>query len=327
MPPLWLTIYTTRTGQVYMHLLMGHMLIDHVALTHVLGDWDLFYRGQLLPGEPGHVPQFADYMQDVGSRDIKASLDFWTRYLQGAKPTILPPSPDSLKGTSALAEDVSIIKFEIEIDADMQKFCRKARVTVSTLLQFAWAVLLGAYTGQETVCFGHLASDRDVDISGADEIVGPMLCILAGKVGLRKGHGSALAIEEAIEKLQYDNTASIRYKAFDLTAVEWQLGFQPPSSVLFNTLINYRKVRRSGPKPVMNLRPILNQDPHEQQIILSFNEARDGFSLDAGLSLYEPIHSVQSVREMAKTYTKILALLTSGEFQTVDGLLDRVRLV
>ncbi|KAI3326734.1 acetyl-CoA synthetase-like protein [Xylariaceae sp. AK1471] len=324
-PPLWLTIFTTQTKQVYMHLLMGHMLIDHVSLTQVLYHWDMSYRGQSLPGDPGRLPQFADYVRDVESRDSQASIDFWTQYLRGAEPTILPSTCQIPEGGSTLAKVVSMINFQIDIDVNMQKFCRTARVTTSTLLQFAWAVLLAAYTGQESVCFGHLASDRDIDIKDVDEIVGPMLSVLAGHVVLQKRDiSSPLSLEETIQKLQHDNTASMAHKVFDLTTIERQLGLQPPTSVLFNTLINYRKVKHSGPEPVMNLRPILKQDPHEQQIILSFNEVGDATSLDAALSFYDSIHSVQSVQQMAKTYTDILTLLISGEFQTTDQLLSRV---
>ncbi|KAI8635621.1 acetyl-CoA synthetase-like protein [Xylariaceae sp. FL1651] len=323
--PLWLTLFTTQTKQVYMHLLMGHMLTDHVSIAHVLYDWDMYYRGQPLPKEPGHIPQFASYVRDVESRDSETSADFWAQRLRGVEPTILPSTCELPEGGAALAESISTIDFKIDIDATMHKYCRTTRVTISTLLQFAWAVLLGAHTGQESVCFGHLASDRDIDIEDTDEIVGPMLTVLIAHVVLGNRDASVqLSLTETIQELQQSNTISMAHKVFDLTTVERQLGLQPPSSMLFNTLVNYRKVRHSGPEPVMNLRPILKQDPHEQQIILSFNDVEDATSLDGALTFYDSIHSVQSVQQMAKAYTEIVTHLISGECQTVNQLLGRV---
>ncbi len=273
-PPLWLNLYTTSTKQVYMHLLMGHMLIDHVSLSHVLHDWDVFYRGDssLLTGA-ARLPRFANYVDDVESRDSLASIDFWTRKLHGVEPTILRPTyklaDDGARLAMAADAAMSAINFKIDIDAKMDQYCRNTHVTVSTLLQFAWAVLLGAYTAQTSVCFGHLASDRDIDIQDADEIVGPMLTVLVTHVvlGSQDRASAASSVEDAIRKLQDDNTDSMAHKVFDLSAIERRLGLRLPDSALFNTLINYRKVKRSGPQPVMKLRSILKQDPHEVSIV------------------------------------------------------------
>ncbi|KAK5632495.1 hypothetical protein RRF57_008209 [Xylaria bambusicola] len=317
-PPLWLDLYVTSTKQVYMHLLMGHMLIDHVSLAHILYDWDAFYRGaSSLLTEACCLPRFASYIDDVESRDLGASTEFWARKLRGVKPTILGPWPGLADRGARFTngtDTMSAVRFKVDIDATMDQYCRNTRVTVSTLLQFAWAILLSAYTGQTSVCFGHLASDRDVDIPDADEIVGPMLTVLVSHVDLES------PVQEAICKLQDDNTDSIAHKVFDLSAVERSLGLQLPESPLFNTLVNYRKVKRSGPEPVMKLRSILKQDPHEQHIILSFNELPDAAVLDGALTFYNSVHSGPEVQKMADAYAAILALVVSGECQAADKL-------
>ncbi|KAI1279715.1 peptide synthetase [Xylaria sp. FL0933] len=330
-PPLWLDLYTTSTKQVYMHLLMGHMLIDHVSLSHVLYDWDVLYRNETsLLTEASRLPRFTDYINDVESRDALASTNFWTRKLQGIEPTILRPAHGLAERCARLAVPtdaaMSTIKFKIDIDARMDQYCRKTRITVSTLLQFAWSILLSAYTGQKSVCFGHLASDRDIDIVNTDEIVGPMLSVLVAHVvlGNRDGASPAPSVEDAIRKLQHDNTDSMAHKVFDLSVIERELGFQLPDGALFNTLINYRKVRRSGPEPVMKLRSILKQDPHEQQIILSFNEVQDAATLDGALTFYDSVHPAQYVQQMATVYAKVLALLVSGDCLATDELIGRV---
>ncbi|KAI0431333.1 peptide synthetase [Xylaria sp. FL1042] len=330
-PPLWLDLYITSTKQVHMHLLMGHMLIDHVSLSHVLYDWDVLYRNEpSLLAEASCLPQFTNYVNDVESRDSLASTNFWIQRLQGIEPTILRPAhalTESYARLPVVTEAaMSAIKFKIDIDTKMDQYCRNTRITVSTLLQFAWSVLLSAYTGQRSVCFGHLASDRDIDITNTDEIVGPMLSILVTHVvlGSRDGASAAQSVEDAIRKLQDDNTDSMEHKVFDLSAIERRLGFHLPESALFNTLINYRKVRRSGPEPIMKLRSILKQDPHEQQIILSFNEVQDAATLDGVLTFYDSIHSTQYVQQMATIYAKVLAVLVGGDCITTDELIARV---
>ncbi|KAI1733939.1 peptide synthetase [Xylaria scruposa] len=329
-PLLWLDLYTIPTGQVYMHLLMGHMLIDHISLSHVLYHWDAFYRGDSsLLTEASRLPRFVNYVDDMESRDTANSTDFWARKLQGVEPTILRPTHEiaehGAKLTVASDATLSTVKLKLDIDAKMNQYCRSTRVTVSTLLQFAWAVLLSAYTGRTSVCFGHLASDRDIDLLDVDQIVGPMLTVLVTHVvlGSQDGGVAALSVEDAIRKLQDDSTESMAHKVFDLSAIERGLGLQLPESTLFNTLINYRKVKRYGPEPVMKLRSLLKQDPHEQQVILSFNEVQDGASLDGALTFYDSVHSVQDMQHMAEAYATILALVVSQECWAADELIGR----
>ncbi|KAH8655507.1 peptide synthetase [Xylariales sp. PMI_506] len=261
-PLLWLSIIITHTKQVYVHLLVGHMLIDSVSLAHLFYDWDMYYRGLSLPT---HIPQFAAYVDNVKLRDHKTSTEFWVSRLKGVEPTILPSTSGKLgQVPSPDVDTLTSIDFKIAIDASMYNYCRAMRITVSTLLQFAWAVLLGTYTGRNSVCFGHVASDRDIDMDDADEIVGPLLSFLVTHVSLESsGDSTSLSIEEALQKLQHDSTASIAHRVFDLQAVESQLGLQPPAGTLFNTLINYRKVKRSGPVSGMALRTIRENDPYE----------------------------------------------------------------
>ncbi|KAI1264374.1 peptide synthetase [Xylariaceae sp. FL1019] len=269
-PPLWLDLYVTPTKRVYMHMLMGHMLIDHVSLAHVLYDWDALYRNDssLLP-DVSRLPRFSQYVDDIGARNVLASNDYWSQKLSGANPTTLTPSHGLTDNREAIAASadapMSAINFKIEVDAKMDQYCRSLRVTVSTLLQFAWAVLLSVYTKERSVCFGHLASDRDVEIDDADNIVGPMLTVLVTHVVLGRTDSSSVvaSIEDVIRKVQDDNTDAMAHKVFDLSAVERRLGLEIPRKSLFNTLINYRKVKRIGKEPVMKLRSLLKEDPHE----------------------------------------------------------------
>lgn len=261
-PLLWLTLFVTRHKQVFAHFLIGHMLIDHVSFAHILSDWDALYRGLPLSKEP----EFENYVNYLCDQDNQASTDFWVRRLRGVETTFLSPTLEPLRThRTPTTGSATVLNFRIDINDDIHDYCRSTCVTLSTLLQFAWAILLGAYTKQEAVCFGHLVSDRDVDVVGADEIVGPMLSIMVGHVVLHSSHDASASLSPmgAIQRLQHDNATGMAHKVFDLTAVERQLGLDPPTRVLFNTLVNYRKVRFSGPSPVMKVRSIIKEDPHE----------------------------------------------------------------
>ncbi|MFD0888340.1 AMP-binding protein, partial [Streptosporangium algeriense] len=52
---------------------------------------------------------------------------------------------------------------------------RECRVTVNTLLQGAWAVLLARYSGERAVCFGATVASRPDDLDGAGSMIGLMI--------------------------------------------------------------------------------------------------------------------------------------------------------
>ncbi|SCV57506.1 uncharacterized protein FFB14_15177 [Fusarium fujikuroi] len=51
-------------------------------------------------------------------------------------------------------------------------------VSISNFCQGTWAFVLRAFTGSEDVCFGYLASGRDVSVDRIDEIFGPLISML-----------------------------------------------------------------------------------------------------------------------------------------------------
>src|SRR5262249_12378317 len=57
----------------------------------------------------------------------------------------------------------------------LEEFARRHQLTMNTLMQGAWAVLLSRYSGQQDVVFGATVSGRSAPVSGMETMVG--LCI------------------------------------------------------------------------------------------------------------------------------------------------------
>ncbi|KAJ0167982.1 Nonribosomal peptide synthetase 8 [Colletotrichum tanaceti] len=333
-PPHSIRLFTAAAddgGQTFVHFVMGHVLIDHVSLAHVLSDFSAFYhhyRGgrtspepalNLLPGPPAAAAAgFHQYIRHVRqTRDVEESNRYWVEELRGVDPCLVHrPASDVDAGSDPSA--VGSVEFTVETTAELRGFLREVGVTLSSLLQFAWALLLHFETGHASVCFGHLSSDRDTDLPHADDIVGPMLAMMVARAGLG---GAAVVLEEALRAFQDDGIRGLRHKTFDLTEVERRLG---RGQGLFNTLVNYRKVKYSdddgggGGGAAVDFRSVWKQDPHEQILVLAFNEGRS--QLEASLTYYESLFSKASVARLSQDYCRILRLLVSGQHRTVGDL-------
>ncbi|KAF9871755.1 nonribosomal peptide [Colletotrichum karsti] len=307
-PPVSLRILMTLDHEVYLHIVMGHMLIDHVSLDHVFADFASFYRGQT-PVPTRLSAGFDQYIEYVCQhRNIRASNQFWVDKLRDVKPYMIPS--ESLLTTDPYC--MGSVNFTMDVNQKMKEFLRSAGITLSNLLQFTWAMVLHVYTGHETVCFGHLVSDRDIDIPHADEIVGPMLSLMIASASVK----DSTILADALRNFQDESIRSLRHKTFDLTEVERQLDCEKTG--LFNTLVNYRKVKYSGEGHDANYRSIWKQDPHEQLLVLSFNE--DPARLEASLTYYESLFSKQTLNTLAEAYSRILQMLVGGKHRTVGDM-------
>ncbi|KAJ5063099.1 nonribosomal peptide synthetase 5 [Bipolaris maydis] len=255
-PPLALRLFVLDSGRMFALLAIGHMIIDHVSLTHILSDWDRFCRGWNPLSDLDVLPPFRHYIHHLSSRNLAYSTNFWEGRLRNLLPCQVSDPNSCSVGDS---QSMGAVSFTIETAGATQTFCKTTGVTLSNLLQFAWALVLHVYTGQDTVCFGYLVSDRDIDTVDSDEIVGPLLSLVVGQVTISE------SLVESMLQLQSNNINASEHKVFDIAEVGRRLRWSSKGfSSAFNTLFNYRKVvRRNKELPTMRFQSIRNQDPHE----------------------------------------------------------------
>lgn len=104
-------------------------------------------------------------------------------------------------------------------------------MTLSTVLQSAWAVLLGRLLGRDDVVFGTTVSGRPPEIPGIESIVGLFINTLPVRVRLDLSESwSALAA-----RLQEEQTALSAHHHLGLAEIQQHTGL----GELFDTLMVY----------------------------------------------------------------------------------------
>ncbi|WP_331771844.1 amino acid adenylation domain-containing protein (plasmid) [Embleya sp. NBC_00888] len=116
---------------------------------------------------------FRVFLRWLGTRDRDAARDAWYAYLGDvAEPTLLagPRRP----GDDATPASAGEIHREVPaaLAARLAARAREAGVTVGTLYESAWGLLLGRLTGRDDTVFGALVSGRHPDVDGIDTTVG-----------------------------------------------------------------------------------------------------------------------------------------------------------
>lgn len=259
-PPWSLKVYVSPNNKTFVHLIISHILIDHVSFAHILSDWRSFYQGRQ-PSLGRSLPGFDGYISHIyAKRDLDKSNRFWDEALHGAGSClIVPPKATQTPETTFAPWEMGSVRFTVDMTPELQAYCQSEGITLSNLLQLSWALLLHLQTGNLDVVFGHLVSDRDVDIPQAEAVVGPMLSVIIGRVRLQ--HSRSLLV--SLRELQDHNICALSHKTYDMAHVEKHLGVQPGE--LFDTLVNIRKVKYhwDESQDVRAFRSISKRDPHE----------------------------------------------------------------
>ncbi|MFL1376507.1 amino acid adenylation domain-containing protein, partial [Nocardiopsis protaetiae] len=179
------------------------------------------------PDTPAPALGFRDHLALLASRDAEAADTAWRAELDGLDgPTLLAPGAPAHGGagqdvlTDALAEDAT---------GALTAAARDLGVTVNTLVQAAWALVLGGATGRTDVVFGATVSGRPADLPGVESILG--LFINTVPVRVRTAPGTTVA--DLARDLQHRQVALADHHHTALTRTQELAGASP----LFDTLL------------------------------------------------------------------------------------------
>ncbi|WP_153815523.1 non-ribosomal peptide synthase/polyketide synthase [Streptomyces sp. SUK 48] len=180
-----------------------HVLLDGWSVFHVLADV-LAAHEALARGERPRLPErrpFADYAAWLAARGTGPAEDHWRGVLSGLRtPTPLPYDRRPAPGTTARSGTWLSQRLGTEETTRLQEFARRHRLTLNTLVQGAWALLLARWSGEPEVCFGTTVSGRPADLPGADTITGLFITTLPALIavdGAAPAAGWLRAVQEA----------------------------------------------------------------------------------------------------------------------------------
>lgn len=182
-PPL-LRCTLVRTGERRHRLLVTHhhILLDGWSVSVLLRELIALYAADGDPAVLTPVPPYRTFLQWLERRDRSAAETAWRDALADVtEPTRLAPAttPGATEPAQARTE------LPAELGAALTARARSLGVTVNTLVQSAWAILLGRLTGRDDVVFGATVSGRPPELPGVESMVGLFINTIPTRVRLR----------------------------------------------------------------------------------------------------------------------------------------------
>ncbi len=182
-----------------------HIVIDGWSLPVFVAEMMILYRaGGDLDALPVAPRPYRDYIGWLAGRDQEASQRVWRDHLAGLSgPTLLAAAfggADAARTSTRLPR-----RTELQLDAEAtERLVTGARshgVTLNTLLQAAWAMIVSRLTDRDDVVFGVTVSGRPAELAGVETMVG----LFINTVPLRVRLDAAAPVGEQCRAVQRDS--------------------------------------------------------------------------------------------------------------------------
>ncbi|KOX18394.1 non-ribosomal peptide synthetase [Saccharothrix sp. NRRL B-16348] len=199
-----------------------HLLLDGWSTAQVFGEVLGEYAGGTAPARR----PFRDYLAWLAEVDQSAVEAYWRGVLAGFEtPTPLPF--DRPPTEAHRAESSAQVVLDLPADR-LDAVARTHGLTVNTLVQGAWALLLARTSGQRDVVFGSTVSGRPAELPGVESIVGMFINTVPTRVSVE----SDAEVVEWLRRLQDAQTESRQHEHVSLAQVQTWVGTRLFDSML-----------------------------------------------------------------------------------------------
>ncbi|RDL30814.1 uncharacterized protein BP5553_10159 [Venustampulla echinocandica] len=219
----------------YLVMAAAHALYDGTSMQALHEDIAMAYNGQF-----SQRPDFTPFLEQVVQSTTEDAKKFWRATLSNL-PSAEFPKMELLEGTdTAMHRQQQQSHISIK---DIETLCKSSRVTLQTLGQTCWALVLAHLTGQLDVVFGSVLSCRDTE--EASEVMFPLMNTVAVRSVL---HGNLV---ELLAHMQNLSDTTRQYQHFPLgTAQAYALASRlhrspTATTTLFDTLFIYQGRRQT----------------------------------------------------------------------------------
>ncbi len=180
---------------------------------------------------------YGDYIAYLQNLDLSEAEAFWRRTLKGfTTPTPLAGrvpgnAPAATAGSSYSQQRIEL---SVALTNALQALGRQHQLTLNTIVQGAWALLLSRYAGEAEVLFGCAVAGRPGDLPGIESMIGSFNNFLPTRVVVTPN----APLLDWLRAFQRDQVEQRRYELTPLVLIKaWSE--VPADRLLFDTYLTF----------------------------------------------------------------------------------------
>lgn len=150
-----------------------HILLDGWSVALVLKGVMEHIHSARSTGALKADRSYRDFIVWLKKQDQRAAEAYWRTTLQGLSyPTLLGDQEDRQRTLTEHNFKEEKIELSSTTTLKLRTFAQQNRITLNTLIQGAWSIVLHRHSGAEDIMFGTTVSGRPENLQGVEQIVG-----------------------------------------------------------------------------------------------------------------------------------------------------------
>ncbi|RPK07111.1 Malonyl CoA-acyl carrier protein transacylase [Bacillus subtilis] len=225
-----LSLIKIADKRYHMILSSHHILMDGWCQGIVLNDLFEMYQqlNQKKPIVIEKVTPYSEYINWLKKQNEEEARLYWKEYLNGYEAAASLPKQTTRDGErNAVYEEMTFV-FSEELTSQLTNLTKTLQVTMNTVFQTIWGILLQRYNNTRDIVFGSVVSGRPPEIPNVENIVGLFINTIPVRIQSEREH----TFIELVKQIQEASLASRRYDYLSLAEIQ-------SMSELSNQLINH----------------------------------------------------------------------------------------
>ncbi|HEX5405289.1 MAG TPA: condensation domain-containing protein [Pseudonocardiaceae bacterium] len=244
-PLMRLTLVRHAAGTVVVWTL-HHLVMDGWSMPITVREVAATYRA-MRSGVDAALPTprpFHDFVTWLAAQPTSAAKRFWRERLTGAAgfdvQPLLPGTEDERRGSARGGRGYHDLS--PELSSALASTAQQCKVTLNSLFQTAWALLLARVTGTTDVLFGMTVSGRPADIADADGIVGVFINTVPQRVSVDESQ----PVRDLLRDVQRRLLDSMPFQQIGLTEIQ-ACSDVPVATPLFDSIVVFENYPGENP--------------------------------------------------------------------------------
>ncbi|MFF0636090.1 amino acid adenylation domain-containing protein [Nocardia sp. NPDC004151] len=214
-PPLLRWMLATIGPERYRLVLTNHhLLLDGWSTPLLLKELLVLYATDCDTTVLPELRPYRDFLTWVARQDRAAALDAWARAFDGSDEPTLVAAPDPSRRYTESRQLFG--ELTEEQTAALIGRARSRGITLNTMIEVAWAIVLGALTSRKDVTFGAVVSGRPPQVAGVESMIG----LLINTVPVRVRLDAAETIGQLLDRVQAEQAALLDHQFVGLAEIE-----------------------------------------------------------------------------------------------------------
>ena len=232
---LAITLIRTQDDKYQLIRSFHHILTDAWCFSLIMMDFLSYYHA-IVEGNTLELPAprpFEDYVAWLQKQDINKAERYWRDTLSGFEaPTSLGVMASDSTGKTGVAD--ALCHLSQTQTASLQRAAQTLNVTLNTLVQAAWGLLLSRYSGDSDIVFGVTVAGRPTDLEGAQSTVG----LFINTLPLRMQVSIDSSLSDYVQQIFQTNINMREHEFAPLVDIQ-RWSDVPPGSEMFDSLFVY----------------------------------------------------------------------------------------